>query len=163
MYIGRVTPDFSGLFSRRPKAFAKIKGSDEYSEITGNVWFYESPMGVLTVANIKGLPSKKDGCGGGVFGFHIHTGGSCEGDAADPFSQTQGHYDPEGCEHPYHAGDMPPLFENNGEAFLAFVSNRFGIDEIIGRTVVIHSNADDFTTQPSGNSGKKIACGEIKE
>lgn len=41
------------------------------------------------------------------------------------------------------------------------MTKRFGIDEIIGRSVIIHSQADDFRSQPSGNSGSKIACGTI--
>lgn len=45
---------------------------------------------------------------------------------------------------------------------MMFFTNRFSIEEIIGRTVVIHDMTDDFKTQPSGNSGKKIACGVIK-
>ena len=162
MYIGSSPHNFSGLFGRRPKALARIKGSEEYKDITGTVWFYESPVGVLTVADIKGLPTQNGTCKGGVFGFHIHGGASCESKGEEDFDQTEGHYDPEDCEHPHHAGDMPPLFENNGSAFLAFTSNRFSIDEIIGRTVVIHSGSDDFVTQPAGNAGKKIACGEIK-
>ena len=72
------------------------------------------------------------------------------------------HYNPKDCPHPYHAGDMPPLFGNNGEAFMAFMTDRFTVEEIIGKTVIIHSNPDDFTTQPGGNSGEKIACGKIK-
>ena len=44
----------------------------------------------------------------------------------------------------------------------AVVTDRFTISDIIGRTVVIHKSPDDFTTQPSGNAGAKIACGEIK-
>ena len=43
-----------------------------------------------------------------------------------------------------------------------FLTDRFTLKEIIGRTVVIHSMPDDFTSQPSGNSGEKIACGVIK-
>jgi len=54
-----------------------------------------------------------------------------------------------------------PLFSNSGYAWSSFLTNRFTVDQIIGRTVIIHSDPDDFTTQPSGNSGKKIACGEI--
>ena len=42
------------------------------------------------------------------------------------------------------------------------LTNRFAVKDIIGRTVVIHDKPDDFTTQPSGGSGVKIACGEIK-
>ena len=40
---------------------------------------------------------------------------------------------------------------------------KFTPDQIVGRTVIIHEKADDFTTQPSGNSGKMIACGQIIE
>ncbi len=38
---------------------------------------------------------------------------------------------------------------------------KFTIDEIIGKTVIIHAKPDDFITQPSGNAGEKIACGVI--
>ena len=41
------------------------------------------------------------------------------------------------------------------------MTDRFFVDEIIGKTIIIHAHLDDFTTQPSGNSGEKIACGEI--
>ena len=58
---------------------------------------------------------------------------------------------------------MPVLFGNNGFAWMLFLTNRFMPEDIIGRTVVIHSLPDDFHTQPSGNSGEKIACGEIVE
>ena len=50
----------------------------------------------------------------------------------------------------------------DGYAFSAVLSNSFAAEDIIGKTVVIHSSPDDFITQPSGNAGKKIACGEIR-
>jgi Cu-Zn family superoxide dismutase len=56
---------------------------------------------------------------------------------------------------------MPPLFSSGGRAFLVFLTNRFKVRDVVGRTVVIHAGRDDFTTQPSGDSGKKIACGVI--
>jgi Cu-Zn family superoxide dismutase len=101
-------------------------------------------------------------CGGNIFAFHVHAGGSCSGTPEDPFENTGAHYNPQGCEHPEHAGDLPPLFENNGYAYSVFFTDRFTAEESIGRTAIIHSLPDDFHTQPSGNSGKKIACGEIK-
>lgn len=80
----------------------------------------------------------------------------------DPLADAMAHYDPGSCEHPHHAGDLPPLFGNNGFALCAFLTNRFSVDEVVGRTVIIHDRPDDFTTQPSGNSGMKIACGVIR-
>lgn len=93
--------------------------------------------------------------------MHIHEGDSCTGNSEDYFANAKAHYDPNGCMHPYHAGDMPQLFAAGGEAHLAFVTDRFTPAEIIGRTIVIHSGADDMHTQPSGASGEKIGCGEI--
>ena len=83
------------------------------------------------------------------------------GTPVDPFSDALTHYNPDTCAHPQHAGDLPPLFGNNGYAFSMFLTNRFSVSEIIGRTVILHSAPDDFTSQPAGNSGVKIACGVI--
>jgi Cu-Zn family superoxide dismutase len=100
-------------------------------------------------------------CKENIFAFHIHDGKSCTGNDTDPFANAKSHYNPHECSHPQHAGDLPPLFGNDGYAWSAILTNRFSIDEIIGNTIIIHSKPDDFTTQPSGNSGEKIACGVI--
>ena len=63
--------------------------------------------------------------------------------------------------HPMHAGDMPSLLASGGMAFSAFYTNRFYPEDIVGKVVVIHANPDDFKSQPSGNPGAMIACGEI--
>lgn len=77
-------------------------------------------------------------------------------------SRMQGaHYNPENTEHPKHAGDLPPLLANNGIAWSAVYTDRFYPEDVVGRTVIIHDMADDFHTQPSGDSGMKMACGEI--
>ena len=144
------------------KAIAYVYGSAEYPRLQGRVTFHQIQDGVLITAEVHGLPVEQD-CSGGIFGFHIHEGSVCTGNADDPFANTGGHYNPTNCPHPYHAGDLPPLFSNNGYAFMSVLINKFTVNEIIGRTVIIHSQPDDFTTQPSGNSGKKIACGEIIE
>lgn len=155
-----------GLFlhtlQNRPSAAAKIKGSDEFSDINGIVKLYQTAKGALVLAEIFGLPCSDNCFENSVHGFHIHGGKCCCGNEDDPFADADGHYNPCDSEHPYHAGDLPPLFSNNGYAFTAFLTNRFKVKDVIGKTIIIHSNADDFTTQPSGNSGKKIACGEIE-
>lgn len=154
-------PNFWRLFNRRPQAMAEVRGSDMYPDIRGNVRFYQTSYGVVTVAEIEGLPAPMGACMAPIFGFHIHEGESCSGDIEDPFANVKMHWNPRQCRHPYHAGDLPPLFGADGYAFSACLSNRFTVDEIYGRTIIIHSQPDDFITQPSGNSGIKIACGEI--
>lgn len=142
-------------------ALADVKGSDKYPNINGRVVFKKKGEGVLVTAEIMGLPYESGNCHNKVFGFHIHEGDSCTGNASDPFANAGGHYNPDGCEHPMHAGDLPPLFGNNGYAYMSVYTDRFTISEIIERTVIIHSMPDDFMTQPSGNSGQRIACGKI--
>lgn len=147
------------IINRRPDAFALVRGGERYPEISGRVSFYETTCGVAVAANINGLPSTNET---GIFAFHIHEGTNCGGTEEMPFANTIGHYDVGNHEHPNHLGDMPPLFSDNGDAFLLFVTGRFMVQDIIGRTVVIHANPDDFVTQPAGNSGEKIACGVIQ-
>jgi len=155
-------PDFSVLFKDRPMARARINGSILYPDIEGDAWFYQTEYGVLVVADIEGLPNPSGNCASPIFAMHIHEGGSCSGNNMDRFANVGEHYNPYNCQHPYHAGDLPPLFSVKGNAFLAVLTNRFRLDDVIGRTIIIHSSADDFKSQPSGNSGVKIACGEIK-
>lgn len=136
-------------------AKACIYGDEKYPNLFGTVTFYQFSDYVLVKANIHGLSSSNNG----FFGFHIHEGNSCGG---TDFSDTGSHFNPSGSSHAYHAGDMPPLLYCNAGAYLSFVTDRFCVKDIIGKTVVIHSESDDFTTQPAGNAGKKIACGVIK-
>ena len=152
---------FSSVFRRRADAVARINGSEMYQNIHGKVLFYTVRVGVIVRSIITGLPKGTKPCGSPIFAFHIHSGGRCDGNENDAFANAAGHYNPQNCPHPYHAGDLLPLFGANGNAFSAFLTDRFRVSEIIGKTVIIHSSFDDFTTQPSGNAGEKIACGVI--
>ena len=149
------------ILNKRACAVANVRGSEKYSDIRGKVSFYNVNDGVLVRAEITGLPINNRKCQSPIFAFHIHSGSECSGTAEDPFSNAGMHYNPDDCEHPYHAGDMPPLLGAKGKSFMIFLTDRFTINEIIGRTVIIHAKPDDFATQPSGNSGEKIACGTI--
>ena len=155
--------NINSVLARRPDAMAHIMGSEEYPEIIGAVRFYQLNIGVIVVTEVMGLPESKDVCMSPVFGYHIHSGRCCSGNQEDAFADSMAHYNPDDCEHPYHAGDMPPLFGNCGYAYSVFLTNRFCVEEIIGRTVIIHLHPDDFHSQPSGESGMKIACGMIKK
>ena len=54
------------------------------------------------------------------------------------------------------------LLARDGRAWLRFLTNRFRVADILGKTVVIHADPDDFHTQPAGDSGMKVACGVIR-
>ncbi len=148
-------------YTKKPYAVARIQGSSNYPKIQGLVRFYQRKEGVLVWVYVSGLPKSDDVCKQPIFAMHIHNGGSCTGNEEDPFADAMTHYNPNNCTHPYHSGDMPPLFGANGIAFYTFLTDRFSAKDIIGKSLIIHSKPDDFTTQPSGNSGEKIACGII--
>ncbi|MGN1266424.1 MAG: superoxide dismutase family protein [Dorea sp.] len=147
---------------QKPIAYAVITGSDQYPMIKGRLDLYDTYGGTLLVVGVYGLDTDLANQSHGFLGFHIHEGGSCSGNAQDPFADAKGHYNPKGVEHPLHAGDLPPLFVHGGIAWMALYTGRFHPEDVIGRTVIIHGMSDDFQTQPSGNSGMKVACGEIK-
>lgn len=149
------------LLYQMPAAQATVAGSSKYPDIAGTVLFYAVPAGTLVLSEITGLPTDDSACGVNIYGYHIHSGGECTGNDTDPFANTDGHYNPHDCSHPAHAGDLAPLFGNQGLAWNAFLTNRFTPKEVVGKTVVIHLHPDDFKTQPAGDSGEKIACGVI--
>lgn len=161
MYSNNI--NFLSLIRQRPQATARVKGSSDFPDINGTVQFYQTTAGVIVAAQISGLPTDSEPCKERIFAFHIHSGGKCTGNKTDYFADADGHYNPGECPHPSHAGDMPPLFGCRGFAFSAFLTDRISVREIIGKTVIIHSSPDDFSTQPAGNAGTKIACGVIRD
>lgn len=150
------------LLQCRADAEAVMSGSSKYPEISGGVRLYQVNEGVVVFAKITGLPASHKPCGGRFFGFHIHGGASCGGSIDDPFTNSMSHYDTGNCPHPFHAGDLPPLLGDRGCALSIFFTSRFTVNEIIGKTIIIHDKPDDYRSQPSGNAGEKIACGIIK-
>lgn len=147
------------LAENHPQAAAWVTGDTQYPEISGLVKFYTTPYGgTLVEAEIFGLPNISRPGSSDFYALHIHEFGDC----SQNFTKTGDHYNPAMQPHPNHAGDMLPLMGNQGYAWLAFYDKRFSVNDVIGRSVIIHAHQDDFTTQPSGNSGTKIACGVIQ-
>lgn len=144
-----------------PAATAKITGIEAYEGIRGRADFYDTYGGTVMIAEIYGIPKELEDKNGGFYGFHIHEGSSCTGNEEDPLADTGMHYDTGEHAHPGHTGDLPPLISNNGSIWMAVYTGRFYPEDVIGRTIVLHKQADDLHSQPSGNSGEKIACGEI--
>jgi Cu-Zn family superoxide dismutase len=128
----------------------------------GSVTFAQKGDKVTVTAKISGLSP-------GGHGFHIHEKGDCS--ASDGMS-AGGHFNPTGKAHgnpdspDHHAGDMPMLqADASGNASLmaelSGVSIGTGSADIIGKSVIVHKDADDYKTQPTGNSGARLACGVI--
>lgn len=141
----------------KPEVYAKIKGDINHPKITGTVSFFEVYGGTVVSVAVKGLQDDA------FHGFHIHAGSACTGTKEDSFRDADGHYNPKKTAHPDHAGDLPPILSNHGNVWMMFYTTRFYPEDVLGKTVIIHEGADDFKTQPSGNAGAMIACGEIVE
>ena len=142
-----------------PYAVANIKGSKKFNNIKGKVKFYPCKNGSIVKLEIEGLPNKNKN---NFFGMHIHEGSKCEENEGEkPFTSAGSHLNTNNDKHPNHVGDMPSIYSNDGYAYMEFFTNRFKPEEVVGRTVIIHENKDDFMTDPAGNSGDRIACGEI--
>lgn len=150
------------LLQGKPAARAQLRGSRQFPRLRGTLWLYPVGGGTLAAAEVSHLPVSQETCAPNIFALHIHQGASCSGTAEDPFANTAGHFNPEDCPHPAHAGDLPPLFaDRKGFACMAVYTDRFQPQDVVGRTIVVHSGVDDFKTQPAGAAGSKIACGEI--
>jgi len=147
----------------RPNARARIAGSPALPALRGIADFYALEEGLVLIASFWGLPYDAAPCANNICALHIHTGGACTGTQADPFADALGHYNPGNCPHPAHAGDLPPLFVNRGGyAWMGVYTERLTVEDIIGRTVIVHAQRDDFTSQPAGDAGARIGCGVIE-
>lgn len=145
--------------SHIPDASAIIRGGNVYPDISGVANFYSvrSDIGLMVEVELANLPNHR--CYAPRFlGMHIHEDGNCQ----DNFIHTGMHYNPSNAVHPYHLGDLPPILNSDSYSYLVFYDSFLELNDIIGRSIIIHSKRDDFTTQPSGDSGDKIACGVIQ-
>jgi Cu-Zn family superoxide dismutase len=132
------------------------------SEVEGEVTFEQSKQGVRVHVKAKGLTP-------GQHGFHIHERGDC---SLPDFSSAGEHYAPKGHSHgppgpTSHTGDLGNIEANaDGEAEQSIVTQQLVSEQdlhaIVGKAVIIHAQPDDFTTQPSGASGDRVACGVIE-
>lgn len=124
----------------------------------GVVTFTQEEGGVHIVAKLTGVPK-------GDHGFHIHEFGDC---SAPDGTSAGSHFNPSGAAHAgrdaekRHMGDMGNVTaDEQGNIALDYVDKNIKIAAIIGHGVILHANPDDFTTQPTGNAGGRIACGVI--
>jgi len=136
------------------------KGNKTFGEAT----FEQVGDKVRVVVFVQGLKPGQE------HGLHIHEAGDCS--SGDGMS-AKGHFNPHGKPHgnpasaERHAGDLPSLKANkagraNIQADLDVITLAPGQASIIGRGLIVHADADDYKTQPTGNAGARIACGVIQ-
>ena len=134
------------------------------SQVRGSVRLTPHSDGLRVQADIEGLQPMAE------HGFHVHERGDC---SAPDASSAGGHFNPHGAPHgqvggpglAHHAGDMPNLrADSAGRAHYQTTLAGLTLDGpngVRGRSVVVHRDADDYRTQPAGNSGPRIACAVI--
>ena len=144
-----------------PAAVATVRPASG-SQVHGELKFTQAGSRVRVTGEIAGLTP-------GPHGFHIHEKGDCS--APDAMS-TGGHFNPHGKTHgapgspDRHAGDLGNLVASEyGKATLKVmvdgISVGKGMDGVVGKAVIVHAGADDLKTDPTGNAGGRVACGEI--
>lgn len=148
-------------------AVARLRGGPLAPQITGVVRFEDVPGGTWVCAEVNGLPPYQPARGDsppiGPHGFHIHEFGSCAvGEPENPFQAAGEHWNPDNQPHGNHAGDFPVLFSNRGRASICFFTDRFRPIQVVGKSVILHENPDDYRTQPAGAAGRRLACGVIQ-
>lgn len=139
--------------------------STEGNTATGTLTLTAEPGGVHIAGSLTGVAP------GGAHGFHVHETGDC---SAPDAGSAGGHFNPGSHPHghpgqgQHHAGDMPNLEADESGTLVVDVQvpgvtlGDGGTTDILGRALVLHAGADDYASQPAGNSGPRIACGVIR-
>jgi Cu-Zn family superoxide dismutase len=150
-------------FAEAPKATADLAATKN-SLVRGTVNFVQLGNKMRVTVSLSGLAPNSE------FGFHIHEVGDCS--SGDGMS-TKGHFNPFGKPHAQaglmdrHAGDLPSIrSDKNGHVAMVedvdVITVTPGPASIVGRGLIVHAQADDYKTQPTGNAGARSACGVIR-
>jgi Cu-Zn family superoxide dismutase len=142
----------------------KLINSDRQD--VGEATVTKAPNGVLIVVDLKANPP---GIAPGTHAIHIHEVGQCE----PPFKSAGAHFNPTSKKHGFletqgkHVGDLPNIHvPKNAPLSVEFLVTQTSLTgekgslmDTDGFSIVIHEKADDYKTDPAGDSGERIACG----
>src|SRR5918999_1716111 len=148
---------------------AKAKITNGNRQEVGEATLSETPNGVLIRLSLR---QKPEGISPGTHAIHIHNVGKCE----PPFKSAGDHFNPMNKKHGFfgkdgkHIGDLPNIHvPDNAPLTVEFLvpqsslgGGKTSLFDSDGSALVIHQGADDYTTDPAGNSGDRIACGVIE-
>lgn len=146
-------------------ATAKATLKDAQGKTVGEATLRESSAGVLVKLDLQGAPA-------GTHAFHVHTVGKCD---PPDFMTAGGHFNPTTMKHGLmasggpHAGDMPNLYvPADGklsvevlDTNVTLAAGQKSLFDADGSALVLHATADDYSTDPAGNAGARIACGVV--
>ena len=167
--VALIVPALAGCASMTQPDTTPNTASAEMKNATGQTvgtaTFTEVPGGVRILLEVKGVPA-------GTKAVHVHEVGKCEG---PQFTTAGGHFNPDKKQHGSlnpqgaHAGDLPNIVvDGGGNGRLETTTNRIALGtgtttvfDTDGSALVVHAAPDDFRTDPTGNSGDRIACGVI--
>jgi superoxide dismutase, Cu-Zn family len=154
-----------GTTGSRPAASASANLVDSQGRSVGQAFLRQAPRGVLLKLELKNATP-------GIHGLHIHDVGRCD---RPSFESAGGHFNPTNRQHGFlnpggpHAGDLPNIevpttTQHSVEYFLADITIEPGprsLGDQNGSAIVIHAGQDDHATDPAGESGDRLACGQI--
>ena len=152
------------VLKSKPKVFEADLSPTAGNSVSGMLTFTAVSDGVHLQGRVTGLEP------GSTHGFHIHEHGDC---SAPDASSAGGHFNPTGSAHGdpvglvHHAGDMAnQVADAQGNAAVDVTIHNVSLntgssDDVLGRSVIVHRDPDDYTSQPAGNSGSRLACGVI--
>ena len=154
----------NNMFAKKPSATA-VLAPTKGNSVSGTVNFKQKGDVVLVEAKVNGLKPNA------THGMHVHEKGNCS--AADA-SSAGSHFNPASSQHGgttgpnRHGGDLGNLkADANGYAQMSVEVSGISLgaeaNSITGRAVIVHAGPDDLKTQPSGNSGARLACGLISK
>jgi Cu-Zn family superoxide dismutase len=148
-----------------PAGAAAVLAATQGNTAAGSLALSADGSAVRITGSLSGLKPN------GEFGFHIHEKGDC---SAPDASSAGGHFNPTSAPHgdpqgeTHHAGDMlNAKSDAQGVAQVDATATNVTLgsgqpNDIVGKAIVLHEKADDYKSQPAGDSGARIACGVIK-
>jgi len=163
LFFGCASAEKKAQTKHEHKHASAVLAPTQGNEVKGTVLFEKQADGkVRMTAKVSGLTP-------GAHGFHVHEKGDC---SAPDASSAGGHFNPHQTSHgkagegTHHAGDLPSLeADANGNAELDVVLDSIalcGDHSIVGRSLIVHADPDDYVSQPTGNAGARVACAVIQ-
>lgn len=168
--LGACTTSRTVTTVAEPMAAARAPMRDATGRDLGTVRVLLTSTGARLTGALSGLPP-------GEHGFHLHQVGRCDRTEATPFTSAGGHYNPAGRQHGAlnpagpHAGDLSNItagadgrvaFPDSGLVVTMAGAARDGLLDADGASLLVHATADDYRSDPAGQSGARIACGVLE-